>query len=94
MDYTIGKETTFCGFFKRHKDDISYYNIGDFAYDEDGNLCEPANKDEYLFGKVIDDAIKEHWIRDIRETIWRKVKKKKDKLIRDYIKGVEANSKL
>ncbi len=53
-----------------------------------------ANKDEYLFGKVITDAINEHWIRDIRETIWRKVMKKKDKLIRDYIKGVEANSKL
>ena len=53
-----------------------------------------ANKDEYLFGKVITYAINEHWIRDIRETIWRKVMKKKDKLIRDYIKGVEANSKL
>jgi hypothetical protein len=25
----------------------------------------------------IDDAIKDHWIRDIRETIWRKVMKKK-----------------
>ena len=94
MDYTIGKETTFCGFFKRHKAFPFYYNIGDFDYDEDNNLCEPANKDEYLFGKVITVAINEHWIRDIRETIWRELMKKKDKLIRDYIKGVEANSKL
>lgn len=94
IDYTIEKETTFSGFFKRHKNDFHYYDIGDFDYDEDGNLCEPANKDEYLFGKVIADAINEHWIRDIRETIWREVMKKKDKLIRDYVKKVENNGKL
>ena len=57
-------------------------------------MCEPANKDEYLFGKVIADAINEHWIRDIRDTIWREIMKKKDKLIRDYIKKVENNGTL
>ena len=86
MDYSIMKETTFCGYFKRYKDDPWVYDIGDFDYTEDGRLDEPvgAEKEKYLFDKVIKDAIEENWIEDIRQTIWKEVMKKKKKVINDY----------
>ena len=86
MDYSIMRETTFCGFFKRHKDDPWVYDIGDFDYTEDGGLDEPvgAEKEKYLFDKVIKDAVEENWIEDIRQTIWKEVMKKKKKIISDY----------
>lgn len=86
MDYSIMKETTFCGFFKRHKDDPWVYDIGDFDYTEDGGLDEPvgAEKEKYLFDKVIKDAVEENWIEDIRQTIWKEVMKKKKQVIKDY----------
>ena len=86
MDYSIMKETTFCGFFKRHKDDPWVYDIGDFDYTEDGGLDEPvgAEKEKYLFDKVIKDAVEENWIEDIRQTIWKEVMKKKQQVIKDY----------
>ena len=86
MDYSIMRETTFCGYFKRHKDDLWVYDIGDFDYTEDGGLDEPvgAEKEKYLFDKVIKDAVEENWIEDIRQTIWKEVMKKKKKVIKDY----------
>ncbi len=86
MDYSIDKQTTFCGYFKRHKEDPWVYDIGDFDYTPDGKLDEPvgAEKEKYLFDKVIKDAIKDNWIEDIRQTIWKEVMKKRDKVIRDY----------
>ena len=86
MDYSIMKETSFCGYFKRHKKDPYIYDIGDFEYNENGGLNEPigADLDKYLFDKVIKEAVEENWIEDIRQTIWKQVMKNKDKIINEY----------
>lgn len=86
MDYSIDKQTTFCGYFKRHKEDPWIYDIGDFDYNADDELDEPvgAEKEKYIFDKVIKDAIEDNWIEDIRQTIWHEVMKKRKKVISDY----------
>ena len=86
MDYTTMRQTTFCGYFNRYKDYPSVYDIGDFDYDKNGNLLEPigAEKEKYLFDKLIKRAIEDNWIEDIRQTIWKEVMKNKKKIINDY----------
>lgn len=86
MDYSIGKETTFRGFYQRHKDDPWVYDIGDFDYDDNGELLEPIGieKDKYIFDKVMQDAVEENWIEDIRQTIWKQIMDNRDKIINDY----------
>ncbi len=86
MDYTTMKNTTFCGYFKRYRDYPFVYDIGDFDYDENGNLLEPigAEKEYYLFDKLIKRAIEDNWIEDIRQTIWKEVMKNKKKTIKEY----------
>lgn len=86
MDYSIGKESTFCGFYNRHKNDPMLYDIGDFEYNENDELVEPVGveKDKYIFDKVMKLAIEENWIEDIRQTIWKQVMKDKDKIINEY----------
>ena len=86
MDYTTMKNTTFCGYFKRYRDYPFVYDIGDFDYDKNGNLLEPigAEKEKYLFDKLIKRAIEDNLIEDIRQTIWKEVMKKKKKVINDY----------
>lgn len=86
MDYSIGKETTFSGFYKRHKDDPVFYDIGDFDYNEDEELDEPigVEKDKYIFDQVIKSAVEDNWAEDIRQTIWKQVMKDKDKIINEY----------
>jgi hypothetical protein len=86
MDYTTMKNTTFCGYFKRYRDYPFVYDIGDFDYDENGNLLEPigAEKEYYLFDKLIKRAIEDNWIEDIRQTIWKEVMNNKKKIIKEY----------
>ena len=86
MDYTTMKNTTFCGYFKRYRDYPFVYDIGDFDYDENGNLLEPigAEKEYYLFDMLIKRAIEDNWIEDIRQTIWKDVIKNKKKTIKEY----------
>lgn len=86
MDDTTMKETTFCGYFKRYRDFPFVYDIGDFGYDENGKLEEPigAEKEKYLFDKLIKRAIEDNWIEDIRQTIWKEVMRNKNKVINDY----------
>ncbi len=86
LDYSIGKETTFCGYYKRHKDDSRIYDIGDFENDENGELLEPVGteKEKYIFDRVIKEAVEEHWVEDIRQTIWKQIMKNKDTIINDY----------
>ena len=86
MDYSIRKETTFCGFYKRHKDDPWIYDIGNFEYDENGELLEPigVEKEKYIFDRVIKEAVEGHWVEDIRQTIWKQIMKDKEKIIKDY----------
>lgn len=86
MDYTIMKETSFCGYFKRYRDAPFVYDIGNFDYDENGELVEPigADKEKYLFDKLIKEAIEDNWIEDIRQTIWKEVMKNKKKVINSY----------
>ncbi len=81
IDYDIGKETTFSGFYKRHKDDFGIIDIGDFE-----NCVEPEGEEleMYIFIRTIKMAIEEHWIEDIRQTIWRKVMKNKKKVLNEY----------
>ena len=86
MDYTTMKSTTFCGYFKRYRDYLFVYDIGDFDYDENGNLLEPigAEKEYYLFDKLIKRAIEDNWIEDIRQTIWKEVMNNKERIIKEY----------
>lgn len=88
LDSSTNKETTFSGFYNRYKDEPYYYDIGDFEYNDDSSLAEPANKDEWVFGTdsrgVIHDAIENNWVEDIRQTIWRKVMKNKKKILNEY----------
>jgi len=86
MDYTTMKKTTFCGYFKRYRDYPFVYDIGDFDYDESGNLLEPigAEKEKYLFDKLIKRAIEDNWIEDIRQTIWKEVMQKRKRVLSDY----------
>ena len=86
MDYTTMRQTTFSGYFNRYKDAPFVYDIGDFDYDENGELLEPvgAEKEKYLFDKLIKEAIEDNWIEDIRQTIWKEVMNNKKKVIKDY----------
>lgn len=92
MDYEIGKETTFSGFYNRNKDntwlcDPGYldYEIIDVLYNENSTKEEleeaSKKKDELYFNQIISCAIEEHWIRDIRETIWKQVMKEKNDIL-------------
>ena len=81
IDYDIGKETTFNGFYKRHKNDLFMIDIGDF---ENGIEPEGEELESYLFNKVIRYAIEKHWMEDIRQTIWREVMKRKKKILSEY----------
>ncbi len=86
MDYTTMRQTTFSGYFNRYRDYPFVYDIGDFDYDKNGNLLEPigAEKEYYLFDKLIKRAIEDNWIEDIRQTIWKDVMKNKKKTIKEY----------
>lgn len=86
VDSTTMRETSFCGYFKRYRDYPFVYDIGDFDYDENGNLLEPigAEKEYYLFDKLIIRAVEDNWIEDIRQTIWKEVMRHKNKVINDY----------
>ena len=84
MDYDYNKETTFSGFYNRHKDDPGIYDIGDFDYKEDGEIDEPEDKEGYVFDRTIRIAIEEHWIEDIRQTIWKEIMKYKEKNINEW----------
>lgn len=86
MDYSIDKETTFCGFYKRHKDDFDIYDASDFDYDDEGNINEPlgVELEKFVYDRVIKKAIEDNWIEDIRQTIWKQIMKDKDSIINDY----------
>lgn len=84
MDYDYNKETTFSGFYNRHKDDPGIYDIGDFDYKENGEIDEPEDKEGYVFDRTIRIAIEEHWIEDIRQTIWKEIMKYKEKIINEW----------
>lgn len=86
MDYTTMRQTTFSGYFNRYRDYPFVYDIGDFDYDKNGNLLEPigAEKEYYLFDKLIKEAIEDNWVEDIRQTIWKEVIKNKKKTIKEY----------
>lgn len=94
MDYSIGKETTFSGFYKRNQDGF-LCDIGDLPYEVLEALDESkANTPEYekakriqdsiFFDNIINDAIDENWVKDIRQTIWREVMKNKEKVIKEW----------
>ena len=86
MDYSTMRQTTFSGYLNRHRDDPFAYDIGDFDYDDNGKLLEPvgAEKEKYLFDKLIKEAIEDNWVEDIRQTIWKEVIKNKKKTIKEY----------
>lgn len=73
---------TLCGFWKKYNN--LYYDIGDFEYDENGELLEPINVQEYMFDKFIIDVIKEHIVPNIMSTIRKKVEKKKKEIFKEY----------
>lgn len=86
MDYSTMRRTTFSGYFNRYKDEPCVYDIGDFDYDDNGELLEPvgAEREKYLFDKLIKEAIEDNWIEDIRQTIWKEVMNNKERIIKEY----------
>lgn len=84
MDNDYTEETTFCEFYYRHKDDPWIYDIGDFDYKDNGELDEPEDKEGYIFDRTIKEAIEEHWVEDIRQTIWKQIMDNKDIIINEY----------
>lgn len=86
LDSLTDKETTFSGFYNRHKEEPYYYDIGDFDYDKNGELIEPTGieKEKYIFDNLIKDAIENNWMEDIRQTIWKKVIKNEKKILNEY----------
>ena len=97
MDQDINRETTFYSFYKRNKDNFYYNDIGDYPYEVVEILSSPdSSKEEKerakqieeltIFEMVIKGAINDHWIEDIRQTIWKQIMKKKDKIIAEWYK--------
>lgn len=84
MDDDYKEETTFSEFYNKHKDDPWIYDIGDFDYNDNGELDEPEDKEGYIFDRTIKIAIEEHWIEDIRQTIWKQIMDNKDNVINEY----------
>ena len=84
MDYDYNKETTFCEFYYKHKNDPWIYDIGDFDYKYNGELDEPEDKEGYIFDRTIRIAVEDHWIEDIRQTIWKQIMDNKDRIIDEY----------
>lgn len=93
MDNWHMTETTFNAFYKRYLD--YYCDIGDIPYEfleilnnETASLEEKANVEKEVklihYNQIIDAAIHEHWIEDIRKTIWRQIMKKRDKIIKEW----------
>lgn len=97
MDYNLGKETTFNSFYKRNKAKPFLCDISDVDYaileklnvsnatQEELNIAN-AQQEEIFYNQIIKNAIEEHWIKDIQQTIWKQIIKKKDKIIKDYFK--------
>ena len=99
-EYDFGQEnieTTFYSFYKNHQD---LCDIGDVPYEDLETLNDKnASKEEKDRAKIIIDkcffdqimkvAVEEHWIEDIRQTIWKQVMKEKDQIIRKLNKTIE-----
>lgn len=96
MDYTIGKETTFKDFYNRNEYNMFLCDIGDvdpevieILYSETSNETEKAaaeaQKSLCYFNSIMKSAIEDHWIKDIQKTIWKKIMKKKDKIIKEWL---------
>ena len=84
------KETTFCSFYKKYQ---FVSNIGDVSYEILETLHdEYASKEEkdratkiqdkIFFDQIMKVAVEEHWIEDIRQTIWQQVMKEKNLILR------------
>lgn len=96
-EYEFGHEsaeTTFCSFYNKN---LGGYlcNVGDVPYEILETLHdEHASKEEKeraskirakcYFDTIMKAAVEEHWIEDIRQTIWKQVMKEKDKILRKY----------
>lgn len=92
-DYDIGKETTFSSFYSRKKD--FYSDIDDVPYElleilhtekssDEEKTRARITLDKCFFDMTLKAAVEEHWIEDIRQTIWRKVMKEKEHILRKF----------
>ena len=87
-----GIETTFYSFYKRHVNDSFLCDIGDVPNEiltvlHDDNSSKEERKiaekmqDKCFFDTILNVAVKEHWIEDIRQTIWKQVMKEKKQIL-------------
>lgn len=94
MDYLEGKETTFKEFYERYKGTF-LCDIGDVPVElleiiDDKNTTVEKRRwaeneiDKVYFDDIIGYAIEENWIEDIRQTIWRQINKKKDRIVKEW----------
>ena len=85
IDDLTKKETTFNAIYKQRKDLPWMFDIGEYSNEELDNMTEnDIEFEKYI--KTINNAINNDWVKDIQQTIWRKVMKHKDKYINDFYK--------
>lgn len=100
-EHESGIETTFSSFYSRNIDFYSS-NIGNVPYDLLEIVNDEKSSDEEkmqanltlnkcFFDITLKAAVEEHWIEDIRQTIWRKVMKHKEQILRDFYKSVRKD---
>lgn len=91
------RETTFSSFYKRNKQNPFLCNIGCVPYEiletiekGDSSLEEKKKaeqiRDKCYFDNIMRAAVEEHWIEDIRQTIWKQVKKEEKSILREFYK--------
>lgn len=91
-----GGETTFSSFYKKCLKEGIYCDIGYVPYEvfeilNDDNATKEekdkaeAKQSKCYFDAIMKAAVEEHWIEDIRQTIWKQVMKEKDQIIRKYL---------
>ena len=104
-EYYLGHEyieTTFCSFYRRNIDNHYLCDIGDVPYEvmeilHDKNASKEERdkaekiQDKCFFDKIMNVAVEEHWIEDIRQTIWKQVMKEKNKILRKLNKTIEKD---
>ena len=86
-----GRETTFNSYYKRNDPDWGDLpdEVLEIIDNESSSEEDKAWAEEIIFKNIIDEAIEEHWIKDIQHTIWDRVNKRKDNILQDFYKGLK-----
>lgn len=104
-DKQEGKEITFYSYYRDNLNNPFLCNIGDVPYElreiihDEKSTIEEREKAEQqqnkvFFDNIMKEAIEEHWIEDIRDTIWKQVMKEKKSVLRKFEKESRTKNRL